>query len=201
MLARGEHTRRQELVWLAWIQVAVLLSVFAAIAEEAPVSPAGGVCQELPVQSRDISLFQGETEDAQAADWVIPPLLEAPEADGVRAGQPGKPRGLRYSVSDGVTAGVSYSHTRLPETASNEELRKYRLGGFSTAPERDVLDLGMSWDIGESSSVGVGYQLQSIRPDTAGRAAGEETRSILPQSEGLDHAVTFGVRRSWGGDD
>jgi hypothetical protein len=185
----------------AWIPIGALLLAAAVSADEAPQLRPGGVCQEPPLQSRDISLFHGEALEERVTEWLIPPLLEAPEADGVAAGRPGGPRGLRYSVSDGVTAGVSYSHTRLPETASNDELRKYRLGAFSTSPDRDVLDLGMSWDIGESSSVGVGYQLHSSRPDNTGRVPSEQTGSVLPQSEGLDHAVTFGVRRSWGSEE
>lgn len=201
MLAGREQSGRRGPAWSACLQVSLLLLAVAASAEQVPALRPGGVCQEPPLQSRDISLFRGEAVDEQMGDWLIPPLLEAPETEGVRVGRPGGPRGLRYSVSDGVTAGVSYSHTRLPETASNEDLRKYRLGGFSTAPERDVLDLGMSWAIGERSSVGVGYQLQSTRPDTTGRVPSEDTGSILPQSDGLDHAVTFGVRRSWGSED
>lgn len=119
------------------------------------------------------------------------------EMSGEPQGAPPKSPSVRYSLSDNVTAGVSYSHAVLFETASDEELRQSRASSFSTARERDVLGLGMDWGLSDKSRVGIGYQLQSVRPD--GSTSPTQSTSILPGSQALDHTFTLGVSRSWGG--
>ncbi len=110
--------------------------------------------------------------------------------------------GVRYSIAENMTAAMSYNRAVVFERGSTDELRTSRFSSLSTARDRDVLGLGMDWGLGDNNSVGFGYQLQSIRPDSAPvTQSGGGGTSILPRSEGLDHAFTFGVTRSWGGDD
>lgn len=141
----------------------------------------------------EVVLFMRRDADRQAF------LFDAVRAEemGKQAGPPPKSASVRYSLSDNVTAGVSYSHAFLFETASDEELRQSRASSFSTARERDVLGLGMDWGLSEKSRVGIGYQLQSIRPN--GTTSETQSTSILPGSQALDHTFTLGVSRSWGG--
>lgn len=111
----------------------------------------------------------------------------------------GQPGALRYSLSDNVSTSMSYHSAFLFERDGNEEVRTNRFSSLSTARQRDVVGLGMDWGLGENSVLGFGYQLQSIRPDGGfDPAASGGPSSILPRSDGLDHAFTFGVSRSWG---
>ncbi len=104
-----------------------------------------------------------------------------------------------YRVSDGLEAGAGYSLTRASDTANNDELQEHLLDVSTTAPAYDVLNLGLNWNVSDRSAIGIGYQLQSRRPRTYPEVGGVEPSSLVPQSEAIDHAVTFGVRRSWGG--
>ncbi len=124
-------------------------------------------------------------------------LAAANDAEEV-AGRPAlKRRGgkVHYSLSESMTAEMSYAHVFLFQRGSNQELRTHRFGAFSTARERDVLGLGMNWNWG-NSRVGLGYRLESARPDPKVRAA---IGGILPRSESVEHGFTLGLSRSWGG--
>ncbi len=167
----------------------------------------GGTCREPAIQSRELKLRKplAAIADVARKDWLVPPMLMRP-ADDREDSDPapvGTKRAVSYSLTDGVSAGVSYSRARLFENASSAEARTRasRFGGLSTGRNRDVLDLGMDWGIGDNSSVGIAYQLNSTRPGKSPGSQSGATSSILPGSEGVDHAVTFGVRRSWGGED
>ena len=118
---------------------------------------------------------------------------EANLSEGAEIGQSGQ---VHYSVSETMTAALSYAHTFLFERASNDELRLHRFGAFSTARERDVVALGMKWDWG-NSTVGFGYQLESTRPDPNESPA---IGGFIPRSEKVEHAFTLGLSRSWGGE-
>lgn len=147
--------------------------------------------------AEEVVLFIRRDTDRQAflLDALQTEIDAAQQSD-----QDKKPGGVRYSLSDNVSAAVSYKHAFLFDTASDEELRKSRVGSFSSARERDVFGLGMDWGVGENSSVGIGYQLQSVRPNNTTPSSGGGG-SLLPGSEDVDHAFTLGVTRSWGASD
>ncbi len=154
------------------------------------------MCYEPELRSIAADLF---TEEPSALTPRRPSLLVGVgtvlDADHPDEGDAGS---LEYSLGESLSWGVSYHHALLFDTASNEELRKHRLSNFSTARERDVFDLGVDWKMGDNT-LGVGYQLQSKRPD---RPLGPDSpSSILPQSEYVGHAFTLGVTRQWGGGD
>ena len=166
--------------------------------EEGESDAAAGTAAGDPAAAPDeVVLFIRRDEDRQAF------LLDAlrSEIGGAQNDQSAKASSkVRYSITENFSAAVSYDHAFLFDTASDEELRRSRVGAFSTARERDVFGLGMDWGVSEKSRVGIGYQLQSIRPDgTTGQSG--STTSILPGSEDVNHAFTLGVTRSWGGGD
>jgi hypothetical protein len=166
--------------------------------EEAGSDAAAGPATGEPAAAPDeVVLFIRRDADRQAF------LLDAlrSEISGAQKNQTAKasPK-VRYSITESFSAAVSYDHAFLFDTASDEELRRSRVGAFSTARERDVFGLGMDWGVSEKSRVGIGYQLQSIRPDGSTGQSGSVT-SILPGSEDVNHAFTLGVTRSWGGGD
>lgn len=149
-----------------------------------------------PADRPDITLFADE--DALRLSLMVQDLARKPSLQ-VEPETPGQ--GLRYSISENMTAAMSYQRAILFERGSNEEVRTSRFSALSTARDRDVLGLGMDWGVGENNTVGFGYQLQSVRPVGGSDPAAGGFSSILPRSEGFDHAFTLGVRRSWGGDD
>lgn len=102
---------------------------------------------------------------------------------------------LSYSLSDDLTAQLRYHHSELVGRQDSQTVRDDESTAFSTRPDRDVLDLNMSWRLA-GSTVGLGYELQSAR---GGSGAGEVGFSrFLPGSQQATHALTLGLRREWG---
>lgn len=153
--------------------------------------------QQSAVPTDEVVLFMRRDADREA---FLLDALRSEIEDAQRTDASKKSPAVQYSITDNVSASVSYQHAFLFETASDEELRRSRVSAFSTARERDVFGLGMDWGVSEKSRVGVGYQLQSIRPDGTNGEPGGVT-SILPGSEAVDHTFSLGVSRSWGGSD
>jgi hypothetical protein len=161
------------------------------------------MCVDAPVLSVEVETFvaAGDVVLLATADAVRRAvLLQSLRREPLRSEAP-TPGQVRYSIADNMTAAMRYDHAFFFEKASNDDLRTNRFTSFSTARERDVLGLGMDWGVGDNNVVGFGYQLQSVRPNRGSDAGGGGATSILPGSEGLDHAFTLGVTRSWGGDD
>lgn len=111
-----------------------------------------------------------------------PPWVTAPRR---RSG--GKP--ATYSLSDNWTAQLSYQHSVLAQTLSNDELRVKKLTDFSTDRERDVLGLQMDWKLA-GSTIGLGYRFQSTR--------GAPGSGISGIGERFMHAFTLGFTKEWG---
>jgi len=175
--------------WLAVVAVCGLAAPGASAQD-------GPVCYEPELRSIAADLFPEEptTLSPSRSSLLVGvgTVLDDGGSDEADAGT------LEYSLGESLSWGVSYHHALLFDTASNEELRKHRMSNFSTARERDVFDLGVDWKMGDNT-LGVGYQLQSKRPD---RPLGPDSpSSILPQSEDVGHAFTLGVTREWGGGD
>lgn len=102
---------------------------------------------------------------------------------------------LSYSLSDDLTAQFHYHHAELLERGDSQSVRDDESTAFSTRPDRDVLDLNMSWRLA-GSTLGLGYQLQSAR---GGSGPGEVGFSrFLPGSQQATHALTLGLTREWG---
>jgi len=102
-----------------------------------------------------------------------------------------------YSLADGVTARFDYRHAQLFDRAASQTLRGDATTEFSTRPDRDVLDLNMSWHLA-GSTVGLGYQLESAR---SGSGVGQVGMSrFLPGSQQSTHSLTLGLSRQWGGE-
>ena len=161
------------------------------------VQPASGSPQLFsPADRPELTLFADEESLRLALmlqDFAYEPHLQIRDEDGGGGG-------IRYSISDKMTAAMNYHRAVLFERGSNEEVRTHRSSSLSNARDRDVLGLGMDWGVGDGNVVDFGYQLQSARPAGGGDAASGGFTSILPGSESVDHTFTFGVRRSWGGD-
>jgi hypothetical protein len=95
-----------------------------------------------------------------------------------------------------VTANVDYRHDQLFDRAPSQALRSATTT-FSTRPDRDVLDLNMSWYLA-GSTVGLGYQIESAR---SGSGAGEVGMArFLPGNPQSTQSLTLGLSRHWGGE-
>jgi len=144
--------------------------------------------------------------------WLLPPIeaLDTPIAPVDRAGQLLRDGGadatqaeplhptsdqVGYSLSDDVSAKLGYHHSQLSDRADSQTLREDQWSGFSTHPDRDVLDLNMSWDLA-GSTVGLGYQLESQRGATALGYSG--LARFLPGNPLATHSITLGLTRRWG---
>jgi len=145
--------------------------------------------------------------------WLLPPIesldLALPPDGAARAEQllredtiigtpeePNRPSTAKvgYSLSDDLTAQLRYHHSRLSDRANSQTLRGDQWSAFSTRPDRDVLDLNMSWHLA-GNTVGLGYQFQSDRFSTPGTGAFSR---FLPSSPQATHALTLGLTREWG---
>ena len=195
-------TRDHRIAFIAGSLVLLAVCTSGAIGQTPELAVSGGMCQEPANQSRELKLRQSlpSLVAGSSRDDGIPPLLLRPPEDGATAAAPSS-AAAGISLSDDVTAVVRYKRARAFATSSGDELRLGNHGGLANTSDRDVLGLGMNWGVGERSSVGVGYQLHSTRPDSSGPGGNGESSSILPGSDRVDHAVTFGVSRSWGGAD
>jgi hypothetical protein len=148
--------------------------------------------------------------------WLLPPLAALEDAaalaDGAeRADQllhddaplasiaPGHASDapFAYSLADGVTAHVDYRRAQIFDRASSQALRNDASTTFSTRPDRDVLDLNMSWRLA-GNTVGLGYQIESAR---SGTGIGEINVSrFMPGNPQAVHSLTLGLSRQWGGE-
>lgn len=102
---------------------------------------------------------------------------------------------LSYSLSDDLTAQLRYRHSEPFDRASSKPLREDPSTAFSTGPNRDVVDLNMSWSLA-GSTVGLGYQLQSARGSSLGENIG--LSRFMPGDEHSTHSLTLGLTRRWG---
>jgi hypothetical protein len=141
--------------------------------------PIGSLDAELPLTGRtDEILFN----DAAAPEPAAHPPTSAE-----------KP--MAYSLSRDVTAQLRYHHDERFDLGSSDMLREDQSTAFSTRPDRDVIDLNMSWRLA-GSTVGLGYELQSAR---TGSAPGEVGVSrFLPGNPQSTQAITLGLTREWG---
>ncbi len=145
--------------------------------------------------------------------WLLPPL-ESLETSAARAGQILREDGaaaavpldshrssggpVSYSLSEDLTAQLRYRHSQLSQRGRSRALRDEESTAFSTRPDRDVLDLNMSWHLA-GNTLGFGYQFQSAR---GGSGPGEVGISrFLPGSQQATHSLTLGFTRQWGGAD
>jgi hypothetical protein len=144
-----------------------------------------------PIESLDTAA--AATDGAERADEI---LREDPElALHPRLTQSSSAGPLGYALSDDLMAQLRYRHSEPFDRAGSRMLRDDQSTAFSTRPNRDVLDLNMSWRLA-GNTVGVGYQLQSAR---GGALPGEIGVSrFLPGSQQATHALTLGLTREWG---
>lgn len=147
-------------------------------------------------------------------EWLLPPIesLEAAAVltdgatradqilrdDTTTAALPRTPAAaggpMAYSLSNDVTADVDYHRAQLFDRADSETLRNETATAFSTRPDRDVLDLNMSWRLA-GSTVGLGYQLESARTGTAGDLG---IGRFMPGNQQAMHSLTLGLSHAWG---
>ena len=142
-----------------------------------------------PIESLDTAA--AASDSAERADQILhndPALATHPHltpSDGP----------LAYALSDDLTAQLRYRHSQPFDHSDSLLLRDDQSTAFSTRPNRDVLDLNMSWRLA-GNTVGVGYQLQSAR---GGSLANDIAVSrFLPGSQQATHAFTLGLTREWG---
>jgi hypothetical protein len=132
---------------------------------------------------------------AERADEILrdDPTIAAAEPGAGHSGGP-----LSYPLSDDLSARLDYHHALLFDRDHSRALRNDPMPTFSTRPDRDVLDLGMSWRLA-GNSVGIGYQLESARGGSLPADLG--VSRFLPGSQQATHAFTLGLTRRWGGND
>lgn len=190
---------RAPLLALVW----VVVSAAAAHGREATERGAGVPTGEALAQS--VQLVDDPLA-APALEWASPagprlldlPTLEVESLDGKKAGEPGIPgAGVSYALADSLLARVNYKHAFLFGDSSNEVLQNASFSGFSAKPDRDIVNLQMSWRLARST-VDLGYRFESARPDprTASYAAG--ARRWLPGSEELLHGLMLGFTQQFG---
>jgi len=134
-------------------------------------------------------VFSTELPAYLAPDTVL--FNGAPRSAGERPG-PSGPSG--YSLGENLRASLIYSHARAFPLASSEALRKERYLDLSTDRDRDVLGLKMAWSW-QDSTLAFGYRLESSR----GVLGEGRTLNSLVAGEGVDHTLTIGITRRWGG--
>jgi hypothetical protein len=100
-----------------------------------------------------------------------------------------------YSLGENLRASLIYSHAYAFPLASSQALREHRYLDLSTERDRDVLGLKMAWSW-QDSTLAFGYRLESSRVGALGEG---RTLSSLVAGEGVDHALTIGITRRWGG--
>lgn len=145
-----------------------------------------------PVESLELATAAASASE-RAGQILRDDAAAAGAAPRPRHAAPGGP--LSYPLSDEVTAHVDYRHALLFDRADSQTARSGEPGAFSTRPDRDVVDLNMSWRLA-GSTVGLGYQLESAR---AGSNIGDAGVSrFLPGSPQATHSFTLGLSREWG---
>ena len=142
-----------------------------------------------PIESLDTAV--AAADGAERADQILrdDPAL----AVHTRAPSSGGPLG--YRLSDDLMAQLRYRHSEPFDRAGSRTLRDDPSTGFSTRPNRDVLDLNMSWRLA-GNTVGVGYELQSARG--AALPGDIAVSRFLPGSQQATHTLTLGLTREWG---
>jgi len=145
--------------------------------------------------------------------WVLPSVEALETAEALASGSeratqllrsdatpadaaPSAPTGehpVGYSLSDDLTAQFKYHHAELFDRADSQTLRDDTSTAFSTRPDRDVLDLNMSWKLA-GSTVGLGYEFQTAR--SGGGDIG--ITRLLPGNQQATHSFTLGLSREWG---
>ena len=175
-------------------------------AREVPAAPRGAGLRRGPTSLRDIF---GDDLDGSAVltrpqeglfSARIPAFL-APDSTRLRstAGAANAAAGgsAGYSLGENLRASLNYGHARAFPMASSQALREHRFLEFSTGRDRDVLGLSMAWSW-RNSTLGLGYRLDSSRGDGLGEG---RTLSSVVAGKGVDHALTVGITRRWGGAD
>jgi len=129
------------------------------------------------------------------------PAFLAPDSVRLRSAAGAAPAGARrsagYSLGENLRASLNYNHARAFPMASSQALREHRFLDFSTGRDRDVLGLSMAWSW-QNSTLGFGYRLESSRGGDFGEG---RTLSSVVAGKGVDHALTVGITRRWGGAD
>jgi hypothetical protein len=157
-----------------------------------------------PVEAPTLTLLE--------PSWLLPPIeaLDTPVPESERteellrddgspstatAAHPSTSDQVGYSLSDDLTAKLAYHHSELNDRADSQSLRDDQWSAFSTIPNRDVVDLGMSWHLA-GNTVGVGYQFEAAR---SGAPIGYSGLSrFLPGNPQATHSFTVGLTRRWG---
>jgi len=175
--------------------ITLLGALLCWLAPEVVAAVDGPLCVESQPHSSSVDLNAPGAllQRLAASRLLVDADSDAPSAASLEGDVAKQGDGVHYSISESMTAAMSYHHAFLYDTASNDELRADKFSNFSTARERDVIGLGMDWRLGDNI-FGFGYQLQSTRPD----AMHPSTLSIFPGSAALTHAFTLGLTRHWG---
>jgi hypothetical protein len=157
---------------------------FTLLEPSALLPPIGSLDTELPL------------DGSQRADQILLNDAGAPESAPPATTSGEKP--VAYSLSRDLTAQLSYHHDERFQLGSSDMLRndtQDQSTAFSTRPDRDVIDLNMSWRLA-GSTVGLGYELQSAR---TGSAPGDVGMSrFLPGNPQSTQSITLGLTRQWG---
>jgi hypothetical protein len=104
-----------------------------------------------------------------------------------------------YALSRRWTAGIAYHHELLSPTAASKDLRHRQFSLFASSPDRDVVDMHLSWRLFRNE-LDVGYQLQSNRAPLTAAAQSYSLRRLVDDAD-LNHAVTIGITRRFGSHD
>jgi hypothetical protein len=145
-----------------------------------------------PIESLDaaaaLTAATGRANQMMRDEAVLPARQAPRAADGPFA----------YSLSDDLTAQLRYHRTQMFALSPSDAVRADESSGFSTRPDRDVVDLNMSWRLA-GSTVGVGYELQSAARGIPGAVANDAGFArFLPGSGQATHSFTLGLTREWG---
>jgi hypothetical protein len=132
---------------------------------------------------------------ARLPSFLAPDSVRLRSAAG--AAPAGAGRSAGYSLGENLRASFNYNHARAFPMASSQALREHRFLDFSTGRDRDVLGLSMAWSW-QNSTLGFGYRLESSRGGDFGEG---RTLSSVVAGKGVDHALTVGITRRWGGAD
>ena len=104
-----------------------------------------------------------------------------------------------FDLGDQWKAAFSYRHELLSAATPTEELRRDRFSAFSNHPNRDVLDLKLSWSL-PWSQVDLGYMFQSQRALGSPAGTPYSVGGILDSEDQL-HAFMIGITKPFGGSD
>lgn len=146
----------------------------------------------LPIESLETTAAldspTGRAEVLLHEEALVPPR--------VRQRQPPAGR-LAYPLSDDLTAQLRYRRSQIFGFSRSQAVRDDPSSGFSSHPDRDVVDLNMSWQLA-GNTVGVGYQLQSSVHGIAGGETEAGFGRFMPGSPQATHSLSLGFTRQWG---